>query len=407
VSRIQLPSAAEAYPPSLASAPDLAVALPVPSVPAEAGASRLAVVDVARVFAILFMIQGHALDVLLAPQYRQGWLFDTWLFLRGLTAPMFLILSGVSFTLASSKNWDHYLRPSRKLFRRLGKFSFFVALGYAIHLPASSFREFRYVDAAGWNAWLQVDVLQCIGVSLIGLQMLILLARTPRRLAIAAGTLGGLVLVLTPPAWSVDWARFFPSSLASYLNSSTGSLFPLFPWAGYVWFGAALGGSLRQWSVVPSRFVRQLALGGLALFLVGLILSKPALFLYPGMDFWKTSPTIFLMRAGCIGILLSVFAWFVPVTASPSKAWRWLAQESLLIYFVHLAVLYGSVWNPGLRQWIGWTLAPLPTFAWICLLLFSMVLLGGTWGWLKRAAPRVSYAVRFAVLALAVAHLWA
>jgi uncharacterized membrane protein len=406
VSRIQLPSPAEAYPSSPASAPDIAVTLPAR--PAAHGASsRLALVDVARVFAILFMIQGHALDVLLAPAYRQGWLFDTWLFLRGLTAPMFLILSGVSFTLASTKNWGHYLRPSRKLLRRLGKFSFFVALGYAMHLPASSFREFRYVDPAAWNAWLQVDVLQCIGLSLIGLQVLILLARTPHRLAIAAGTLAGLILVLTPMAWSVDWSRLLPVSLASYLNSHTGSLFPLFPWTGYVWFGAALGGTLRQWSVVPERFVRWLAVSGVTLLLMGLLLSKPALLLYPNMDFWKTSPTVFLVRAGCVGILLSILAWFVPVTASPSKAWRWLAQESLLIYFVHLCVLYGSVWNPGLRQWIGSALTPLPTLGWICLLLFSMVSLAWTWGWLKRVAPRSSYVVRLTVLALAIAHLWA
>ncbi len=36
-----------------------------------------------------------------------------------------------------------------------------------------------------------------------------------------------------------------------------------------------------------------------------------------------------------------------------------LAQESLIIYFVHICILYGSTWNPGIRRWIGPTLAPL------------------------------------------------
>src|SRR6185295_20366090 len=102
-------------------------------------------VDVARVFAILFMIQGHTLDVLLAMPYREGVVFDVWLFLRGLTAPIFFMLSGVSFTVASMRYWELYSHPTGKLFRRLGRFAFFVVLGYVMHLPARSLGDFQYV----------------------------------------------------------------------------------------------------------------------------------------------------------------------------------------------------------------------------------------------------------------------
>src|SRR5262249_921676 len=120
--------------------------------------SRLMVVDLARVLAILFMVQGHALDVLLAPGHRQGPVYASWLFLRGLTAPMFFVLSGISFTLSSLKYWTEYARGSSRLLRRLRRFTFFVLLGYVMHFPVKSFSDFQYLNSAGWQGWLQVDV---------------------------------------------------------------------------------------------------------------------------------------------------------------------------------------------------------------------------------------------------------
>ena len=372
----------------------------------EADRSRLMVVDFARILAIGFMIQGHALDVLLAPAYRQGALFDVWLFLRGLTAPLFFILSGVSFILSSTRSWDDYSLPSWKLFRRLSRFAFFILLGYAMHLPARTLSEFRYVDAAGWQGWFQVDVLQCIGLTLIGLQIMVLLAKTPERFARWAAGLGGAVVLLTPLVWAVDWTPYLPLSMASYFNASTGSLFPLFPWSGYVFFGCALGYALRQRPATQWKPARLLAVGGLVLIVSGICLSQPVMALYPNLDFWKTSPTLFLIRAGCVCALLAFLIYLTRGVTLPQRALRPLAQESLIIYFVHVCILYGSIWNPGMRQVIGATLGPLPTLGWICLLLLSMTLLAWTWNWFKRAEPRRSYLLRFAVLVLAVAHPW-
>jgi uncharacterized membrane protein len=368
--------------------------------------SRLVLVDLARVLAILFMIQGHALDVLLAPDYRQGGLFNAWLFLRGLTAPVFFILSGVSFTVSSMQNWEKYSQPSRKVFRRLGRFVFFVLLGYAMHLPAGSLHEFQYVDAAGWQGWFQVDVLQCIGLALISLQLMVLLAGTPARLARWSAVAAGAVILLTPLTWAVDWTQFLPMPIAPYLNSRTGSYFPLFPWVGYPLFGAALGYQLRQWSAVPGRSIRLLAASGAALGLGGLLLIKPLTLLYARLDFWQASPSLFLIRASCVCVLLGLFAYVTARYSVPHRTLRALAQESLLVYFVHVCILYGSIWNPGLRQAIGATLTPLPTLGVICLLMLPMMLLAWSWNWFKRAEPRRSYILRFAILLLAVYRPW-
>src|SRR5262249_35843336 len=139
---------------------------------------RIAFIDVARVAAILFMIQGHTLDVLLAPAHREGPIFVSWLFLRGLTAPLFFVLSGASFTISTLRYWDNSSRASFKTLRRIARFAFFVLLGYAMHLPANTIGDFQYVTASGWQNWFQVDVLQCIGLSLIALQLVVMLSRT-------------------------------------------------------------------------------------------------------------------------------------------------------------------------------------------------------------------------------------
>jgi uncharacterized membrane protein len=369
-------------------------------------ASRLVLVDVARVLAVIFMIQGHALDVLLAPAYREGVFFDVWLFLRGLTAPVFFTLSGVSFTLSSLRGWDRYSRPSWYLLRRVGRFVFFVFLGYAMHLPAASLSDFQYVDAAGWQGWFQVDVLQCIGLALIGLQLLVLMAGSPGRFARWSTAAGAAIILLTPLAWAVDWTKFLPMPVASYFNSQTGSYFPVFPWAGYVLLGAALGYRLREWSFVPGKSMRLLAASGAILGLAGVLLIKPLMLLYASLDFWRTSPSLFLIRAACVCFLLAFFAYLTARFKLPASACRALAQESLLIYFVHVCVLYGSIWNLGLRQALGATLAPLPTLGAIFLLVLSMTLLAWMWNWFKRAEPRRSYLLRLAIVLRAVYRPW-
>jgi uncharacterized membrane protein len=366
---------------------------------------RLIVIDCARVIAILFMIQGHALDVLLAPSYRQGPVFESWLFLRGLTAPMFFTLSGISFTLSSLKYWDSYTQPTQKLFRRVRRFGFFVLLGYAMHLPVKSFHDFRYLDLPGWQGWLQVDVLQCVGITLIFLQLLVWVAGDQERFAkLAAGT-GAFVVLLAPVSWALHWTKFLPLTAASYFTAETGSLFPLFPWSGYVLLGSALGYLIarRNWGV-GHLAPKPLIAAGAAMILAGLFVAVSPFRPYGNIFFWTISPGIFLLKGGSVLLLLTMLSVALRGIALPLAAIRAIAQESLLIYFVHVCILYGCIWHDGLRQMIGATLTLLPTLAWIGALVFSMLALAWTWNWYKHNEPRTSLLARTAVIALAIVY---
>jgi uncharacterized membrane protein len=369
------------------------------------GQTRLLVVDFARVLAILFMIQGHGLDVLLAPQYRQGAVFESWLFLRGLTAPMFFTLSGVSFTLSSLKHWDSYVRPTSRLFRRLRRFGFFVLLGYALHFPVKSFHDFRYLDAAGWQGWLQVDVLQCVGLTLLFLQILVWVSGTPERFAKLAAGASALMVLFAPVAWGLPWTKFLPVGLASYLTAQTGSLFPLLPWSGYVLFGSALGYVIVRLEWNSGSLARKpWLIGAASLVLAGVCVALFPLHPYGNINFWTISPGVFLVKSGSVLVLLALLSWVTRRIAIPQQITRSIAQESLVVYFVHVCILYGCIWHDGLRQMVGAHLTVLPTLAWIGVLLISMLLLAWTWSWYKRTEPRFSLLARTAVIVLAIAY---
>lgn len=133
------------------------------------------------------MVQGHTLDVLLTPAHQFTPWYNYWLFCRGFTAPMFMTLSGFGFALATLRRWEGHLQFGPAVAKRLRRFAFFVLLGYSMRIPVRSLRDLRWAGPDAWQGFLQVDVLQTIGFTLIALQLLVLVLRTPRRLARGRG----------------------------------------------------------------------------------------------------------------------------------------------------------------------------------------------------------------------------
>ena len=61
---------------------------------------RLYFIDAMRAWAILMMLQGHFIDGLLDPIFRDpsSMVYSTWKYFRGITAPVFFTVSGFIFT---------------------------------------------------------------------------------------------------------------------------------------------------------------------------------------------------------------------------------------------------------------------------------------------------------------------
>ena len=364
-------------------------------------------VDFARVIAMVFMIQDHTMDALLSPSYLHGPAFQVWLFIRGLTAPIFLTLSGISFTLATISRWDLHSHPTAAVFTRARRYLFFILLGYAMHLPVRSLHAMRALDTAGWRSWLQVDVLQCIGITLIILQLVVLAARTPERYGRCTAILGAAIVMFAPVIWSLNWVQYVPVTLGSYLNSQTGSLFPIFPWSGYILFGAALGYlyAKRGSNTSEHMWTRRLSFAGVLMIVLGVGMSKIPLNIYQYPESYTPSPNLFMVRAGCVCLVLALMTYVTHWINTPRRLTTALARESLTVYFVHICVLYGSIWNPGLRQIIGQRLTLWECLAPVIVLVGSMFFLAWTWNWCKRTLPRGTALIRSTAIILVVGYL--
>ena len=144
-------------------------------------------------------------------------------FFGGWAAPAFLFLAGLSAAWASGKT------SAGTLARRGGE----------VWLWAMAFRFQEWLvggDGARAADMLRVDVLNCIGVSLVLVALALALTRRAWPFAIA----GAAVFALTPIVRSVD--LHVPAQLAWYIAGPPQMTpFPIFGWTGFTFFGAALG----------------------------------------------------------------------------------------------------------------------------------------------------------------------
>ena len=348
---------------------------------------RVIFIDLARAVAVVAMVYGHTIDAVLHPKYRVGAWFTAWQFQRGLTSCLFLLLSGFAFSVATTRHWTVHVQLSPQLLRRTRRFAMFVALGYALHFPVRHIVQLEGATTEQWRSFLDVDVLQLIGMTFLIVQALVLLTRTRRAFAVAASVLAFVVVLATPFAWAADWQQLVPPSAAAYFTPATGSQFPLFPWAAYVLLGVALGQVYARWGATHlagyANYV--LLVPGVAFVVTGLAIGEMPRPLF-GDGTWNWVPPQVMLRAGaCLITLAAVAHGSARLTRLP-HAFSAVAQESLLIYFVHLCIVYGSIWNPGLAQQVGRSLEPAATVLVVALLLTAMVALAAYWNWQKHTS---------------------
>jgi uncharacterized membrane protein len=371
--------------------------LPAPGAPpvAEGGAGvharRVIFIDLARALAVVLMVYGHTISALLAPEYRSGPWYDAWVFQRGLTSSLFLLLSGFAFSIATTRHWAVHMRVSPAVVKRLRRFTLFIALGYALHFPVGHLTQFAGIEADRWRSFLAVDVLQLIGVTFILIQALVMISRSRRVFMVASFVLAVLIITLTPAAWRREWTDMVPLALASYLSPAYGSQFPLFPFAASVLIGAAAGQLYARWGASHlSAFANRVLIGAGAGLALAALSTRAA-----GVDVFGPGPGSgipgeFMLRTGISLVILGLLAHASRAVTHLPHVFGAVAQESLLIYFVHLCIVYGSVWNRGLVQYIGETLTPLHTVPVVVAIIAAMVLLAWGWNRLKHTWPRTS-----------------
>ena len=369
-------------------------------------AQRVIFVDLTRALAVILMIAGHTVSGLLNPAYNASPWFDVWQFQRGLTSSLFLLLSGFAFSVATARHWPSHLRLSGAFLRRLRRFSFFLLLGYTLHMPVQSVRAIWHLDPVAWRGFVAVDVLQLIGATFITIQFLVFFCRSRAVFAVTCLVLAALILVSTPTAWDAPWGQHLPDAVRAFFTVSGGSTFPMVPFAASVLIGAATGQLYAHWGAAHLlTFANRVLFGG------ALVLTIPGALAryYHWMPFGDgpsgAIPMEYVLRTGVSFAILGVAAHVSTRLTGIPKLVGALAQESLTVYYLHLCLVYGSIWSFGIQQVIGGPVLGLgAAFGVAGVVAILMVGVALYWNWCKHARPKL--ALGFKVAAAIWAAIW-
>jgi uncharacterized membrane protein len=317
---------------------------------------RLEWLDLFRGTAVLVMIETHVVNTFLGAGHKEQPWFPWLNYANGMVAPAFLFIAGYVLGLQTPRRSSARAFPWRKL-RRLGVV---LAIGYALHFPWEKLRG--GLDSGALIGACMVDVLQCLAVSL-GL------------LVIASHYMGrwvdwlvrlALVAVVFAAPFASSW-RTGIVPLDAYVNESGGSLFPLFPWAGFVFAGFVL----TRWEL------HRIAWVGLAAVLGGVV------WIVPAREFSAAQPEFFAARMAWLALLMPAFALLRNSTLP--RWWLLAGNESLVMYVAHLVILHAPLFSFGsLASGLGGNRSLLETA--MLLLAVAAASLGVAWGNARRCA---------------------
>ncbi len=334
------------------------------------GGGRLGYLDWARGLAVLVMIHTHSFFAWVAPEHRGTRLFGLTRLAAGYPGALFLFLAGLAVALvgeSARRRGD----TGRAIVRR-GVLRGIEVLGYAFLFRLWMFTTSGFAEV---RDLVRVDVLNCIAVSLALVGAVVLGWPRPGQRAAAALALAVLVEIATPLAWDAGWAGVLPEGLRGYASGRVpGGQFPVFPWAAFAAFGAAAGIGLTQARARGHEraFVAAMGIAGALAYPLGRSFDGIVPSLYASAvphDFWYTSPAYQLMKVGIVLVIVALgFAWNLLPGPSPL---RQMGRTSLLIYWVHIEIVYGMWITPGARERLDLPQA----VAGVALLVAAMLLL--------------------------------
>jgi uncharacterized membrane protein len=311
------------------------------------GNARVKAFDWLRGVAVLVMVETHSL-VFLRPEFHQTRAMGRLNWVNGLVAPSFILAAGFSLGLlqvrAAATGWPGQRARLWRTLRRIAEVLAVATLVNMVWFPVT-------VEPH----WLtRIDILQCIGLSLLlALPLLLVLARRPYLLAGVSLVVALAIFFLAPFAEQVT------SPLATQLLKRGGpwsTVFPLVPWSGYIFLGAALGALLGMGQASQTRWFLCSLLG---LGLLTWALTPVWLGLYPSHEFWVTDPSNSAQRWTVVTLLI---LGLMAVEQRMPERWRKSAPvrfvdlfgtSSLAAYFFHEMLLFYQVRGVSLDLLFG------------------------------------------------------
>lgn len=308
--------------------------------------NRLPYLDWMRGLGVLIMLQGHVLESWVRPQDRSGEWFRMSQFLGGLPAPIFLFLVGVSLALVLDRMRSKGASTAQLCSKVLRRSGWILFLAYA-------FRFEQYVmwyPASKGTDVFRVDTLNCIAICTLIVGLLSLAFRS-RRTNLAAMTATTVAFVFLTP-WIYP-TKGLPAFILSYFNGGGHSwYFGFFPWAAFAFAGITFGYALLAGKerMGEAEFFKWVGVAGVGLYAVGRGMSLSPVFQYGFFDYSLTSPHFFFVRLGWVLLILyGAYSWSTLWSTRQPQRWSpliSLGQASLVIYWVHIEIVYGRILHP-------------------------------------------------------------
>ena len=191
---------------------------------------------------------------------------------------------------------------------------------------------------------LKVDILNCMGFG-IALLSIMAIFKTAERIRLCA-VLGCAIALLSPLVTQAG-AAMTPTLLRDYIVPSY-NYFAFFPWAAFIAFGMSVGSLLRIAKQEDmTQLMQWMALAGVGLAFGAAAVGNATPTIYTKADFWLDGPELTFMKLGVL--LIFVAFCYVWMMQSSAQGWSWIRQlgtTSLLVYWVHIELVYG--------HWLGW-----------------------------------------------------
>ena len=232
----------------------------------------------------------------------------------------------------------------------------------------------------------KVDILNCMGVGMAALAVAAVFRGNARiRFAVIAGA---AIAAASPLMANLDWSGT-PKLLQEYLVPGPGrGRFPFFPNVAYIAFGQAIGAVVKR--TVEERLDRLMQwsmLIGFSMIFIGQYFSNLPYSLYANASFWTDSPALVTIRVGiCLMTLAGAYLWTEYCAGS---GWSWMqamGKNSLMVYWVHVMIVYGSLVRP-LKRALSVEQSALATI----IVTLMMVLLSALWlEWKSRRQGQAS-----------------
>ena len=342
--------------------------------------NRYPFLDWMRGLAVLIMIQCHTFNSFARLDVRQGGPYILSQFVGGMAAPLFLFMAGMTFGFQMESLERREPRRGRRYLTALRRAGYIMTIAFA-------FRASNWVASLprpDWQEIFKVDILNSMALAMAAFATIAALGAKDRLRYSIAGAL--LVACLAPVVGNLNWSAV-PQFVQDYLApGETRGRFPFFPYASYIGFGLATGAMVKRTDGSSlDRLMQWCAIAGFAFIFCAQYFANLPFSIYSSVDFWRNSPSLIFIRVGVsLAMLSTAYLW---TTYAAAPRWSWmqaLGKQSLLVYWVHIMLVYGNIVKHLKRTMT----IPETAFA-VCVVVALMVALAAArLEWKKRAGKK-------------------